>query len=71
MAERSLDIVRHRGPVVGLIVRDRTTGEGVATVTDADDIDRIIRDARERAGSDPHDDKLPPDWAIIEAVLKS
>ncbi len=44
---------------------------GTACVEIADeDLDRLLRDARERADSDPHDDALPPDWAVIEAAME-
>lgn len=44
-------------------------GEDYIGCVDDDDMDRILHDAREIAGCDPHDDKLPPARAIVEALL--
>lgn len=39
-------------------------------VWDEDEIARLIALARDEAGADPHDDRLPPDDALIRAALR-
>lgn len=37
---------------------------------DGAELDRVLSEARALASSDPYDDRLPPDWAVLEAALE-
>lgn len=68
----SVEYQRDRsGRLVALAVLPRDSGPVVAIYDEDDDqLDRILRLARQEERSDPHSDKLPSDRAIIMAALR-
>lgn len=58
------------GAIAVIDVRERRTDGLLATYDDPDSVERLISEARDLAGSDPHDGGLiPDDRYLIEAAL--